>query len=58
MGNHGSDRHASVTLRLGEVMRNQPLPAVLYERGDKGEPSIYCPLRPTVPLTLFGRPFV
>ena len=28
---------ASVTLRLGEVMRDQPLLAALYERGEKGE---------------------
>ena len=31
--------YASVTLRLGEVMRDQPLLAVLYERGERGEPS-------------------
>ena len=31
-----------MTLRLGEVMRDQPLLALLYGRGDKGEPSIYC----------------
>ena len=33
--------YASVTLRLGEVMRGQPLVAVLYERGEKGEPSAW-----------------
>ena len=33
--------YASVTLRLGEVMRDQPLVAVLYERGEKGEPSAW-----------------
>ena len=31
--------YASVTLRLGEVMRGQPLLAVLYERRERGGPS-------------------
>ena len=31
--------YASVTLRLAEVMRHQPLLAVLYERKERGEPS-------------------
>ena len=31
--------YASVTLRLAEVMRNQPLLAVLYERQEVGKPS-------------------
>ncbi len=33
--------YASVTLRLGEVMRDQPLVAVLYERKEQGEPSAW-----------------
>ena len=39
--------YASVTLRLGEVMRDQPLLAVLYERGEEGEPSAWT--EPPVP---------
>ncbi len=39
--------YASVTLRLGEVMRDQPLLAVLYERAEIGEPSAWAkPLAP------------
>ena len=33
--------YASVTLRLGEVMRDQPLVAVLYERSEKGDSSVW-----------------
>ena len=33
--------YASVTLRLGEVMRDQPLLAVLYERKERGGPSVW-----------------
>ena len=35
---HFGRSYASVTLRLAEVMRRQPLLAVLYERREQGEP--------------------
>ena len=35
---HFGRSYASVTLRLAEVMRRQPLLAVLYERRERGEP--------------------
>ena len=36
---HFGRSYASVTLRLAEVMRRQPLLAVLYERKEKGDPE-------------------
>ena len=33
--------YAALTLRLGEVMRAQPMLAALYERPEKGDPSLW-----------------